>query len=84
MLDIAQEAKLDLNTKDNHECTGFSLACYEFYRLLGRTGEEYMEIIELLMNKAEDLNIDLQAKNDKGKSGFDFLKDDFTSRRLVN
>ena len=61
MLEVAQEIELDLNAKDDDkERTGFIWACE------GNSGRS-LEVIDLIVAKAEDLNIDLKAKDKYGR-----------------
>ena len=61
MLEVAQEIELDLNAKDDDkERTAFIWACE------GNTGRS-LEVIDLIVAKAEDLNIDLKAKDKYGR-----------------
>ena len=66
---MAQEVKIDLNAKtDNHdETTGFISACEG----------KHPEVIDLIMAKAESLQIDLHCKDDFGDSGFDVFPEHF-------
>ena len=70
MLENAKEAKnkIDVNAKDDlKEKTGFMWAC----------ACKHLEVIDLLMTKAESFNIDLQCKDKDGKSGFDYFPQHF-------
>ena len=61
MLEVAQEIELDLNAKDDDkERTAFIWACE------GNSGRS-LEVIDLIVAKAEDLNIDLKAKDKYGR-----------------
>ena len=68
MLELAQEVKIDLNTKDTiFKRTGFIHSC--IYK--------HSEVINIIMAKAESLQIDLHCKDWIGKSGFDYYPEHF-------
>ena len=67
MLEMAPEVKIDLNAKGDWKRTGFIFACVY----------KHSEVINLILAKAECLQIDFQAKDYEGKSGFDHFPEHF-------
>ena len=66
-LKCAKAKDIDVNAKDMWDKSAFFLACEQ-------TAEDNkIERLEILMKFAKYLDMDLMARNNKGKSGFDLL-----------
>ena len=64
---MAQKDKIDVNAKNDEKKTGFIMACEN----------KHSEVIDLIIEKAESFQIDLQCKDDGNKSGFDYFPEHF-------
>ena len=74
---MAQEDKIDVNAKNDEKKTGFIMACEN----------KHSEVIDLIIEKAESFQIDLQCKDDGNKSGFDYFPEHFLNlleKAIVN
>ena len=61
LMQKSTELEIDLNAKDIHELTAFHWACVN----------SETSIVEMMIENAKIYNLDLEAKDECGKSGYD-------------
>ena len=76
-MEKGKENNVDFNMQDHKMRSAFILACQE-----SGDPETRKEIINLFLQHAEELQIDLHLKDENGKTGYDYLPQDWVEELL--